>query len=75
MQTRLAFSVATWVDTDILIIDESLSVGDAGFQLKSFNRIGEFKRAAARASSWLVTASISWLASATPLFSSIAAGS
>jgi ABC-type polysaccharide/polyol phosphate transport system ATPase subunit len=45
MYMRLAFSVATEVDPDILVIDEILSVGDAGFQEKCFERINNFRRA------------------------------
>lgn len=43
MQMRLAFSVATAVRPDVLIIDEALSVGDAYFQHKSFDRIRKFR--------------------------------
>ena len=43
MYMRLAFSVATEVDPDVLIIDEILGVGDAGFQQKSFQRIQSFR--------------------------------
>lgn len=43
MQVRLAFAVATCARPDVLIVDEALSVGDAYFQHKSFERIREFR--------------------------------
>ncbi len=39
MYGRLAFSVAINMDPDILLIDEALSVGDARFKRKSFDRM------------------------------------
>ncbi|MDE1164235.1 MAG: ABC transporter ATP-binding protein [Pseudomonas sp.] len=43
MQMRLAFSVATANRPDVLIVDEALSVGDAYFQHKSFERIRKLR--------------------------------
>ena len=43
MSMRLAFSIATCKRPDILIVDEALSVGDAYFQHKSFERIRQYR--------------------------------
>lgn len=39
MAMRLAFSIATQVDPEVLIIDEALSVGDGYFQKKCLDRL------------------------------------
>ena len=43
MQVRVAFSVATAIRPDLLIVDEAFSVGDTYFQHRSFNRIRQFQ--------------------------------
>ena len=41
MYVRLAFAVAAHLETEILIVDEVLAVGDAGFQKKCLGKIGD----------------------------------
>ena len=41
MKSRLAFSIASMVRPDILILDEVLSVGDGHFRIKSENKMRE----------------------------------
>ena len=43
MQMRLAFSLISSLDPDVMIIDEALSVGDMHFQKKCIDRIADFK--------------------------------
>jgi lipopolysaccharide transport system ATP-binding protein len=43
MHMRLAFSTAVHTNPDVLVIDEVLAVGDAGFQAKCLARIAQFK--------------------------------
>ncbi len=43
MAVRLAFAVQSQIDPDILIVDEALSVGDAKFQAKCFERLRQLK--------------------------------
>lgn len=44
MQMRLGFSVSAFLEPDVLLVDEVLAVGDANFQQKCLQRIGEIVR-------------------------------
>lgn len=44
MYMRLAFSIATHVDPDVLIVDEILAVGDEHFRNKSQAKMNEFRQ-------------------------------
>jgi len=41
MYLRLAFAVAAHLDTELLLVDEVLAVGDAAFQLKCLNKMSD----------------------------------
>ena len=41
MHSKLAFSITAILETDIMLIDEVLSVGDAKFKKKSYNKMEE----------------------------------
>jgi ABC-type polysaccharide/polyol phosphate transport system ATPase subunit len=43
MYARLGFSVAVYLEPDILLIDEVLAVGDEHFQQKCLRRMGELR--------------------------------
>jgi ABC-type polysaccharide/polyol phosphate transport system ATPase subunit len=45
MYLRLGFAIAAHLDSDVLLLDEVLAVGDANFQAKCIGRITELKRA------------------------------
>jgi ABC-type polysaccharide/polyol phosphate transport system ATPase subunit len=44
MYARRGFSVAVHLQPDVLLVDEVLAVGDAQFQRKCLERIGELRR-------------------------------
>lgn len=44
MTMRLGFSIAAFLEPDVLLVDEALAVGDANFQQKCLQRIGEIVR-------------------------------
>lgn len=64
MYVRLAFSVAAHLDTDILLVDEVLSVGDVRFQQKCLGRMQE--RAFAEKTILFVTHNLAALAQFCP---------
>ena len=41
MKVRLGFAVAAHMEPDVLLIDEVLAVGDAGFRARCYNRVSE----------------------------------
>jgi lipopolysaccharide transport system ATP-binding protein len=47
MYVRLGFSVAVYIDPEILLVDEALAVGDLSFQEKCLRKIMEFRESGA----------------------------
>jgi lipopolysaccharide transport system ATP-binding protein len=48
MQAKLGFAIATSVESDVLVVDEVLSVGDLAFQRKCFERMDQLVRRGGR---------------------------
>ena len=48
MYVRLAFAVAAYLESEILIVDEVLAVGDAEFQKKCLGKMGEISKGEGR---------------------------
>lgn len=48
MYVRLAFAVAAYLDSEILVIDEVLAVGDAEFQQKCLGKMGQISKGEGR---------------------------
>jgi ABC-type polysaccharide/polyol phosphate transport system ATPase subunit len=44
MQLRLGFSVAAHLEPDVLLVDEAIAVGDAGFQYRCVERMAQLVR-------------------------------
>ena len=54
MYVRLAFAVAAHIDSDVLLIDEALAVGDEGFREKCVHKLE--RRGRARDAPWFWSA-------------------